>query len=65
MAFPVGSIVLSANLSDERIFSGVFEHRLIYNQPVEVRVDPRVSGSIKVKSSGGFLMFKSSFSQRS
>ena len=52
MAFPV-----------ERFFSNVFEHRLINNQPVEVRVDPRVLGSFKVKSLGGFVLFKSSFSQ--
>ena len=52
MAFPV-----------ERFFSNVFEHRLINNQPVEVRVDPRVLGSIKVKSPGGLrVLFKSSFS---
>ena len=38
MAFPVVSIVLSANLSEERIFNGVFEQKLFYNQPVEVRV---------------------------
>ena len=39
--------------------------RLYYNQPVEVRVDPRVSGSSKVKSPGGLrVLFKSSFSQR-
>ena len=56
--------VLSTNLSVERIFNGVSEQRLFYNQPVEVRVDPRVSGSVKVKSPGGCLMFKSSFSQR-
>ena len=52
MAFPV-----------ERFFSNVFEHRLINNQPVEVRVDPRVLGSIKVISQGGYVLFKSSFSQ--
>ena len=40
MAFPVVYIMLSANLSEERIFSNVFEHRLIINQPVEVRVWP-------------------------
>ena len=48
VAFPVVCIVLSANLSEERFFSNVFEHRLIINQPVEVRVGPRVSGSSKV-----------------
>ena len=48
----------------ERFFSNVFEHRLINNQPVEVRVDPRVLGSIKVNSLGGYVLFKSSFSQR-
>ena len=63
MAFLEVVIVLSANLSDERIFNGVFEQRLIYNQPVEVRVGPRVSGSSKVISPGGYGSFKSSFSQ--
>ena len=53
MAFPAVSIVLSANLSEEAIFDGDSEHRLIINQPVEVRVGPRVSGSFKVKSLGG------------
>ena len=48
MAFPV-----------ERFFSNVFEHRLINNQPVEVRVDPRVSGSPKVISLGGYVLFLS------
>ena len=52
MAFPV-----------ERFFSNVFEHRLINNQPVEVRVDPRVLGSIKVISPRGYVLYKSSFSQ--
>ena len=65
VAFLEVDIVLSANLSGERIFNGVCEHKALLNQPVEVRVDPRVSGSIKVKSPGGFLLFKSSFSQRS
>ena len=64
MAFPEVNSVLSANLSEERIFNGVFEHRLIFNQPVEVRVGPRVLGSSKVNSPGGFGSFKSSFSQR-
>ena len=48
----------------ERFFSKVFEHRLIINQPVEVRVGPRVSGSPKVISLGGYGSFKSSFSLR-
>ena len=63
MALSVEKPELSANLSEERICIGVFEHRLINNQPVEVRVDPRVLGSIKVNSPGGSVMFKSSFSQ--
>ena len=63
VAFLEVIIVLSANLSEERIFSGIFEQKLIYNQPVEVRVGPRVLGSFKVKSPGGFVLFKSSFSQ--
>ena len=55
-AFPGVSIVLSANLSEERFFNGVFEQRLIFNQPVEVRVGPRVSGSSKVISPGGYVL---------
>ena len=57
MAFPVVCIVLSANLSEERFFNGVFEQRLIFNQPVEVRVGPRVLRSSKVNSLGGFVLF--------
>ena len=54
VAFPVVFSVLSANLSvDEVFFNGVSEQRLFNNQPVEVRVDPRVLGSSKVKVSGG------------
>ena len=37
MAFPEVKS-LNANLSEERIFSGVFEHGLFINQPEEVRV---------------------------
>ena len=48
----------------ERYFSNVFEQKLFYNQPVEVRVGPRVLGSSKVNSPGGIVYFKSSFSQR-
>ena len=57
VAFPVVLPVLSANLSEERIFNGVFEQRLFINQPVEVRVGPRVLGSSKVNSPGGFVSF--------
>ena len=64
VAFLEVIIMLNANLSEERIFSGVFEQRLIYNQPVEVRVGPMVLGSLKVNSPGGIVSFKSSFSQR-
>ena len=54
VAFPVEKPVLSVDLSvDEVLFSNVSEQRLFYNQPVEVRVDPRVLGSSKVKFSGG------------
>ena len=31
--------MLSANLSEERFFNGVFEHGLFINQPEVVRVD--------------------------
>ena len=55
MAFPVVFSVLSANLSvDEVFFNGVSEQRLFNNQPVEVRVDTRVSSSSKVNSPGGY-----------
>ena len=64
VAFPKVNPVLSANLSEERIFNGVSEQRLFFNQPVEVRVGPRVLSSSKVNSPGGFVSFKSSFSQR-
>ena len=57
VAFPVVSIVLSTNLSVERIFSNVSEHRLFINQPVEVRVGPRVLSTSKVNSPGGFVSF--------
>ena len=53
VAFPVVSIMLSANLSEERIFNGVFEQRLFFNQPVDVRVGPSILSSSKVKSPGG------------
>ena len=46
-------------------FSNVCEQRLFFiNQPVEVRVGPRVLGSSKVNSPGGYGSFKSSFSLR-
>ena len=66
MAFPKVIPVLSVDLSvDEVLFSDVSEQRLFYNQPVEVRVDPRVLSSSKVNSPGGLkVSFKSSFSQR-
>ena len=54
VAYSVEYSVLSANLSEERIFNGVSEQRLFINQPVEVRVASRVLGSPKVKSPGGF-----------
>ena len=39
VAFPEVISVLSVDLSlDEVYFSNVFEHKLFYNQPVEVRV---------------------------
>ena len=53
VALLVEKPVLSANLSVERIFNGVSEHRLFINQPVEVRVVSRELGSSKVKSPGG------------
>ena len=53
VAYSVEYSVLSANLSEERIFNGVSEQRLFINQPVEVRVDTRDSSSSKVKSLGG------------
>ena len=52
VAFLEVNIFLSAILSDKRFFDGVSEHKALRNQPVEVRVDPRVSGSPKVKSPG-------------
>ena len=53
VAFLEVDILLSANLSGERIFNGVCEHEALLNQPMEVRVDLRVLGSSKVKSPGG------------
>ena len=54
VAFPKVIPVLSVDLSvDEVLFSDVSEQRLFYNQPVEVRVDPRVLSSSKVNSPGG------------
>ena len=53
VAYSVEYSVLGANLSKERIFNGVSEHRLFINQPVEVRVVSRELGSSKVKSPGG------------
>ena len=54
VAFPVEKPVLSVNLSvDEVLFEGVSEQKLFINQPVEVRVVPRVLSSSKVKSPGG------------
>ena len=38
MAFPVEIPVLSVDPSLDGDFNGVFEHKLFYNQPVEVRV---------------------------
>ena len=66
VALSVEKPELSANLSEERIFSNVFEHRLIINQPVEVRVWPEDLEYHQGKvSKGGIVSFKSSFSQRS
>ena len=43
VAFLEVIIILSADLSKERICTGIFEQRLFFNnQPVEVRVGPRV-----------------------
>ena len=53
MAFPVVCIVLSANLSEERIFNGAPEKRLFINQPVEVRVWPEGLEYRQGKFSGG------------
>ena len=53
MAFLEVDILLSTILSGERFFNGICEQKALLNQPVEVRVDPRVSGSSKVKSLGG------------
>ena len=53
MAFPVVDSVLSVDPSLDGDCNGVSEHKLCYNQPVELRVDPRVLGSSKVKSLGG------------
>ena len=57
VAFPVVSIVLSANLSMERIFNGVSEQRLFINQPVEVRVWPEGLEYHQGKFSGGVSLF--------
>ena len=65
VVLPVEKPVLSVDLSvDKVIFNSVSEQKLFYNQPVEVRVGPRVLSSSKVKSLGGLIVsFKSSFSQ--
>ena len=58
VAFLVGVTVLSDDLSvDEGLFSDVSEQRLFFYQPVEVRVGPRVLGSLKVNSPGGLVSF--------
>ena len=49
----------------ERYFTNVFEHKLFYNQPVEVRVWCKGLEYNQGKFSGGLVSFKSSFSQRS
>ena len=64
VAFPVVTIVLSIDLSLDGYFNGVSEQKLFFNQPVEVRVGVRVLSTSKVNSPGGFVSFKSSFSQR-
>ena len=48
--------VLSANLSEERIFNGVSEQRLIIYQPVEVRVWPEGLENHQGIFSGGFSL---------
>ena len=66
MAFPVVTIVLSVNLSVDEEFNGLSEQRLLFNQPVEVRV--RCEGleyQLGQISGGGLGSFKCSFSQRS
>ena len=55
VALSVEIIVLSANLFEERICNIVFEHWLIFKQPVEVRVGLRVSSSSKVNFPGGVV----------
>ena len=55
VAFPLVSIVLSANLSVDEDFNGISELKLFINQPVEVRV--RCGGLVYQlgKISGGVL----------
>ena len=54
VAFSMVTTVLSVDLSlDEVHFSNVIELRLIFNQPVEVRVGTRVLSTSKVKFSRG------------
>ena len=54
VALTVEIIVLNANLSEERICSNLFEHKLVINQPVEVRVWPEGLEYHQGKFSGGF-----------
>ena len=64
MAFSVvGSCIKPWPLRGWGTVSDASEQKALLNQPVEVRVGPRVLGSFKVKSPGGLVLFKSSFSQ--
>ena len=66
MAFPVVNSVLSVDPSLDGDFNGVSEHKLFFNQPVEVRV--RCEGleyELGKISGGGLASFKCSSFQRS
>ena len=57
VAFPVVSIVLSANLSVDEDFNSVSELKLFFNQPVEVRVWCEGLEYHQGKFSGGVSLF--------
>ena len=57
VAFPVVSIMLSANLSVDEDFNGVSELRLFFKQPVEVRVWREGLEHHQGKFSGGVGLF--------
>ena len=57
MAFPVVYSVLSIDPSLDGDCNNVFEHRLIINQPVEVRVWPEGLENHQGKFSGGIGLF--------